>query len=120
METLRLDWSPLLLYTEFNVNVHVPRSAGVYRLSYQSDDNRRVFYVGQDDNLYERLRDHSSDGETNACIRRNLQSYTCFVQFSPVRNIKDRDGAERALYDHHNPECNEVAPPGEPSNVNFE
>lgn len=119
METLRLDWSPLLLYTEFNINMYAPRAAGVYRLSYQKDDEPHVFYVGQDDNVSERLRDHSSAGETNACIQHNLQSDTCYFQFSPILLKKDRDLAERALYDHYGPECNQMAPPGEPGNINF-
>ena len=119
METLALDWSRLLKYNELNVNLYAARSAGVYRLSCQKGDERQVFYVGQGDNLYERLRDHSSDSESNACMRDNLHSYTCYFQFSPIRAQKDRDSAERALYDYYAPECNEVAPSAEPCNINF-
>jgi len=80
-----------------------------------------VFYVGQAENLYERLRDHLSDGEPNACIVRCLRRYTCYFRLAKVaRQAADRDCAERALYDHYNPRCNESAPPGEPCDINFE
>ncbi len=120
MARLTLNWSDVLLYTGPNVNIHAPLSAGVYRLSYQNGDRRPVFYVGQADNLYQRLREHLSDAEPNGCIVRCLRHYTCYFRFAKVARQADRDCAERALYDHYNPECNDTAPPGEPCDINFE
>jgi len=120
MAKLTLEWSEVFSYTGTNVNVHAPLSAGIYRLSCQKGDKRLVFYVGQAENLDERLRGHLSDGEPNACIRRHLRDYTCYFRFAKVARQADRDCAERALYDHYDHECNSVAPPGEPCDINFE
>lgn len=113
MANLRLEWSALLLYTASNVNMHAPASAGVYRLSFKSEDKVLVFYVGQADDLRERLQGHLSDVEPNVCIQRHLRNYTCYFCFAPVAKQADRDYAERALYDHFTPECNHVPPPAE-------
>lgn len=120
MAKLTLNWSDVLLYTESNVNVHAPLSAGVYRLSYQDGDKRPVFYIGQAENLYQRLRDHLSDAEANGCIVRCLRRYTCYFRSARVARQADRDCAERALYDHYKPPCNTVPPLGEPCDINFE
>jgi len=120
MARLTLNWSDVLLYTQSNVNIHAPLSAGIYRLSCQRGDKRPVFYVGQAENLHERLRNHLSDAELNGCIVRCLRRHTCYFRFASVARQADRDCVERALYDHYNPECNEVAPPREPCDINFE
>lgn len=120
MAKLTLDWSDVIQYTGSNVNIHAPLSAGVYRLSCKEGDKLPVFYVGQAENLYERFRDHLSDGEPNACIVRCLRRYTCYFRFAKVARQADRDCAERALYDHYNPRCNESTQPGEPCDINFE
>jgi len=119
MSKVKLEWSAVYQYTLSNVNEHAPASAGVYRLSCQTGEKRPVFYVGQADNLDERLRDHLSDEEPNDCIRLKLKNYTCYFRFAKVSKQEDRDCAERALYDHYEPECNKVAPPGEPCDINF-
>lgn len=120
MARVKLEWSAIHRYTLSNVEKYAPNSAGVYRLSYESDDHLTVFYVGQADNLDGRLRHHLSDEETNDCIRRKLKNYTCHFRFARVTKQEDRDCAERALYDHYKePECNKVAPPGEPCDINF-
>lgn len=84
MAKLTLEWSEVLQYTGSNVNIHAPLSAGVYRLSCKEGDKLPVFYVGQAENLYERLRDHLSDGEPYACIVRCLRCYTCYFRFAKV------------------------------------
>ena len=119
MARVKLVWSDLFLYTISNVNVHTPISAGVYRLSCQRDDKRPVFYVGQAETLDKRLRDHLSDEEPNVCIKRNLRDHTCYFRFAELAKQAERDYAERALYDHYKPECNLVALPGEPRDINF-
>ena len=120
MAKVKLEWSAIHLYTPSNVKTYAPISAGVYRLSYKSDDKLTVFYVGQADNIDKRLRDHLSDEEPNDCIQRKLKNYTCYFRFARVTRQEDRDCAERALYDHYELECNTVAPPGEPCDINFE
>ena len=120
MARVKLEWSAIHLYTPSNVKTYVPNSAGVYRLSYKSDDNLPVFYVGQADTLDGRLHYHLSDEEPNDCIRRRLKNRRCYFRFARVTRQEDRDCAERALYDHYKePECNKVAPPGEPCDINF-
>ena len=119
MARVKLIWSNVFLYTVSNVNVHTPTSAGVYRLSCKRDDKRPVFYVGQAENLEERLRDHLSGVEPNIFIKHNLRDYTCYFRFAELPKRDERDCAERALYDHYKPECNFVTPPGEPCEINF-
>jgi excinuclease UvrABC nuclease subunit len=119
MARVTLVWSDVYLYTISNVNVHTPVSAGVYRLSYRSDDKRPVFYVGQAETLDKRLRDHLSEVEPNVCIKRNLQDHTCYFRFAELVQPAERDCAERALYENYKPECNLAAPPGEPCEINF-
>jgi hypothetical protein len=119
MANPRLDWSRLLLYTVSNIITHAPESAGVYRLSYESEGKVFVFYVGQADNLREQLLGHLSDLEPNVCIRRHVQSYTCYFGFASLAKKADRDGAERALYEHFAHECNTAVPQGPAADINF-
>lgn len=119
MARLTLEWSNVLLYTSSNLDTHAPLAAGVYRLSRKKEDEFPVFYVGQAENLSERLRDHLSDKEPNACIVRCLRQHSCYFRFAKVASQADRDCAERALYDNYKPNCNEVAPPEEPCEINF-
>ena len=121
MVKLKLNWSSRYEYTGSNVNVHAPTSGGVYRLMYKSDDEYSVFYVGQAGNIDERLRQHLAVTEPDACIKRHLRDYTCYFRYALVPSLTDRNGAERALYDHFNkPTCNTVAPSGPPADINFE
>jgi len=119
MVRLRLEWSEVFALTASNVTAQAPMSAGVYRLSSQRDDEPVVFYVGQAENLYERLRDHVLVEEPNDCIRGNRRDYSCYFRFAIVERQSDRDCAERSLYDHFQPECNLEIPPGEPCDINF-
>jgi len=119
MVKLRLEWSEVFTLEVSNVTAHAPMSAGVYRLSCQKNDERIVFYVGQAEILYERLRDHVLAEESNDCIRSNLGGYSCYFRFAMVDRQSDRDCAERVLYDHFQPECNVEVPPGEPGDINF-
>ena len=117
---MKLEWSSVHLYNTNNITGYAPISAGIYRLSCKRDDKLPIFYIGQADNLDSRLRDHLSDQESNKCIKRNLKDYTCYFRFAEVAKQADRDCAERALYDHYEPECNLITPPGEPCEINFE
>jgi len=120
MAKLKLNWSSVHEYTENNVLKYAPKDGGVYRLSFDSDDKRPMFYVGQASNLEERLLQHLSVTETDACIKRHLRNYTCYFRYAKIASASDRDGAERALFDKYKPTCNDVAPPGLPADINFE
>ena len=124
---LRLDWSPVLEHTERRVVMYAPREGGVYWLSYQSGDERIIFYVSQAPNLSERLLVHLSDNEPNACIKSHVQDHKCSFRYAKIGNrfaeaatIVNRNGAERALYDEYQPTCNDVAPPGPPVDINLD
>ena len=117
---LTLEWSDTHAYTISNVDIHVPRSAGVYKLSSLVVNRLQLLYVGQADNLYQKLMEHLSDTEPNTCIRSNLWYYVCYFQFASLEPPSDRDCAERALYDHYRPPCNIIPPKGVPCDINFE
>jgi excinuclease UvrABC nuclease subunit len=119
MARVKLEWSSVHEYTLSNVNTYAPASAGIYRLSYKGDDKLPIFYVGQADALEDRLRDHLSNEEPNDCIKRRIKNYICYFRFAHVTKQAERDCAERALYDHYEPECNKIAPPSEPCEINF-
>jgi len=120
MAKLKLNWSPVHEYTESNVQRYVPKEGGVYRLSYKSEDELPMFYVGQASDLEERLLQHLTVTEPNACIKRHVRDYNCSFRYAKVASIADRNGAERALYDKYGHTCNDVAPPGPPADINFE
>ena len=126
MATLRLDWSPVLDYTELKVTMYAPSDGGVYCLSYQSGNEQTTFYVGQAPNLLEGLRAHLSATEPNACIKRHVQDYKCSFRYAKIGNrfaeaatIANRNSVERALYDKYQPTCNDAAPSAAPVDVNF-
>ena len=85
----------------------------------QSINTPLVFYVGQADNLREQLLGHLSDLDPNVCIRRHVQSYTCYFGFASLAKKADRDGAERALYEHFAHECNTAVLQGPVADINF-
>jgi hypothetical protein len=120
MTKLTLEWSDSHYYTVSNVDAFAPRYAGVYKLFYFEANRRRLFYVSQAENLRQAFLSHLSDMEHNACIRRSFWYHTCYFQFAGVASQSERDGAERALYDHYRPLCNTVPPKGEPYDINFD
>jgi excinuclease UvrABC nuclease subunit len=120
MVKLVLNWSDVHYYTVSNVENFAPSDAGVYKLLYLLANKPRLFYVGQAEDLRKTLLNHLSDTEPNICIRRNFWYYTCYFQFAGVASQSERDGAERALYDHYKPLCNTVPPKGEPYDINFD
>lgn len=122
-EKLHLDWKGYYLYNSSNLDKYVPEEAGVYKLSVKLKNGKlRVFYVGQTDDLYRRLNEHLEDNEENECIKDNVQNYKCKFKFALVSSKKNRDGAERALYFHYEPECNDAgAIPSEPDiEINYD
>ena len=120
MVKLKLEWSDSHHYTVSNVDTFAPLYAGVYKLFYYTANKPQVFYVGQAENLRRVFMEHLSDTEPNACIRRSFWYNTCYFQFASLASQSERDGAERALYDHYKPLCNTAPPKGEPYDINFD
>lgn len=111
--SLELHWSAYQPLTFDNVQRLAPIEGGVYKLAHpNSEGTLTVFYVGQADNLDSRLKEHLSEAETNACIKRKVGRGDAVFAYAKVLGQRDRDGAERALYDFFKPECNQVKPPG--------
>ena len=115
-----LDWSILKELSEENLR-QIPSSSGVYRLSYQANDEKiYVFYVGKAENLQQRLLDHLMRRDDNICIGRMLKSAPCYFRYAIVNNEDIRNGAERALYLHYKPQCNSQEPNGPDIEINFD
>ncbi len=121
--TLSLRWKGYYNYTSDNVSLYAPEKAGVYKLSVKlKNGNLKPFYVGQAKNLKGRFKKHLSDNEENGCIKDNVENYKCRFKYALVALQNDRDGAERALYLHYKPECNDPdAIPNEPDiDINYD
>lgn len=108
-----LSWHPYRPLTWANVQTYAPASAGVYKLAVLTTERRlSVFYVGQALDLDARLKDHLSDAEPNPCLRETVRRYDCRFSVASVASQQDRDAAERNLYFHFRPSCNEIVPSG--------
>jgi len=117
--SLKLDWSLYRPLTSGNVQTFAPIEDGVYKLAHPNNaGNLTVFYVGQADNLDSRLKEHLSKTEPNTCIRNKIAKGDAVFAFAKVVGQRDRNGAERALYDIYQPACNLVEPPGPAIQVN--
>lgn len=108
-QKLNLIWNGYYSYNDSSVERNVPESAGVYKISVsQQDKTLKVHYVGQAENLRKRLKEHlDTTNEQNKCLVEHIERYTCSYKFALVSRQGDRDAAERALYIHYKPECND-------------
>jgi len=81
----------------------------VYKIGIKLQDGTlKVRYVGQANDLDRRLKEHLDlDNEQNECLKERLQKYNAAFSFAEVSRQNDRDGAERALYYHYEPVCND-------------
>jgi excinuclease UvrABC nuclease subunit len=118
---MNISWSTFHeAYSETSVKTYVPTSAGVYLLWVKLTNGKwRCFYAGQAKNLETRLLEHLGKDEENECIRKHVADHICGFEYASVALQKDRDGIEKFLYDHYEPECNQVDPGGEPIEVNL-
>jgi len=118
---MQLKWTERISLTQSGVN-RIKAVAGVYRLINYSraDDKYYVYYVGQADDLNNRLSQHLSGNETNECCQKYLNNYTCYFRAAAISGQADRDGAEVALYNHFKPSCVDRIPDAEPIDINFE
>ncbi|PIS39898.1 MAG: hypothetical protein COT32_02640 [Candidatus Nealsonbacteria bacterium CG08_land_8_20_14_0_20_36_22] len=118
---MQLKWSERISLTQSEVN-RIKAIAGVYRLIYYdgSKDKYYVYYVGQAEDLNDRLTQHLSGNETNKCCQRYLENYNCYFRAAAVSRQADRDGAEVALYNHFKPSCVDRIPDVDPIDINFD
>ena len=120
---LKLDWKGYYEYTTDNVQKYASTKAGVYKISVkQRDDTLKVRYVGQANNLDRRLKEHLDvDNEQNECLAERINKYHTKFSFAEVSNQNDRDGVERALYNHYKPVCNDAdaIPNGPDIEINY-
>jgi len=121
--TLNLNWKGYHLYTNSNVQKYAPNEAGVYKIGIkQQNKTLAVRYIGQTDDLDRRLKEHLDfNNEENECLVKKLKKYHSAFSFAEVGRQSDRDGAERALYNHYRPVCNDPdAIPNEPDiDINY-
>ncbi len=100
--------------TEQSVKKLLSGIGGVYRLSYKSSDgNYYVFYVGQAEDIKERLIQHLSANEMNECIKNYLKTEDCFFRYAKITRQSLRDATERKAYREYGPKCNYQEPSGE-------
>ena len=118
---MQLEWTERIPLTESGIN-RMGAVAGVYRLIYhnQADDKYYIYYVGQADDLNDRLSQHLSGNETNKCCQKYLDNYTCYFRAAATSRQADRDGAEVALHNKFEPTCVERIPDVKSIDINFE
>ncbi len=112
MEEWTLIWTRLTSIEDASsLNSDIP---GVYRLSYRHEDgNFYVFYVGQSEDIRERLLQHQDPAETNPGIKAYISSKKCYFRYARITQAHVRNGIERQVYKYYHPECNTAIPPGE-------
>ncbi len=112
METWELGWTKLASLDKGSIEKLPDNLPGVYRLSYKADDgNYYVFYVGKAEDLKVRLLQHLSS-EKNVCIKNYLDTKSCFFRYAKITESYIRDAAERQMYKHFEPTCNDKEPEG--------
>ena len=110
---LKLEWSARVRCTTEEIDKQVPAEPGVYQISHPAYPGTSVDYVGQAENLKEKLKQHLLSSEPNVRLREHLQYYECTIRYAIVPDQADRNGAERALYDRWKPYVvNDTVPPG--------
>lgn len=113
MESWTISWTKLTSLTEQSIEVLSAGIGGVYRLSYKSSDgNYYVFYVGQAEDIKERLLQHLSASEMNECIKNYLRTEDCFFRYAKITRQYLRDATERKAYGEYGPKCNYQEPSG--------
>ncbi|MFH2142963.1 MAG: GIY-YIG nuclease family protein [Bacteroidota bacterium] len=121
METWTLTWTKLTPLNATEIEKISTDTSGVYRLSYKHEDgNYYVFYIGKSTDIRKRLLEHIADSEPNLGIKKFYSSYECFFRYAIVKDEYVRNGAEKQLFLHYHPSCNDVEPSGRDDiNVNF-
>lgn len=115
---MNLNWSDMISLTSEGVS-NIRQIAGVYRLSYLDGNNRPVYYVGQAEDLHDRLSQHLQGAEINEDCCQVLYRYPCYFRAAVVVRKEDRDAIEAALYQHFKPTCCERIPNCAPADINY-
>lgn len=97
------EWTNRYRYIQENVDSHVPSKPGIYRLIYHSGDKYYVFYIGQSDNLQQRLGEHLNSSEPNVCIKKHLKDYTCYFRYIEISTQAERDKIEKEQIEEYSP-----------------
>lgn len=118
---VQFPWSERIELTEANVRIMPEGRAGVYRLmtEKQGGEEYPVIYVGMSNDLRNRLLDHLSDGEENACLKEKVSTLRVWYRIAYAPFEEDRQNAERTMYRKYRPSCNETEPSGEIIDMNF-
>ena len=123
---LKLEWTAMKKYVPENVDGFAPTEGGVYRVAQSRYQGMITFFVGQAENLRERLQQHLLPDEPNEELRLAIelsktgQQYSeCYFRCAVIANKADRDGAERALFDYFKPSANKTAPSAAPAEINI-
>jgi hypothetical protein len=103
------EWTGRFSYDADNVNSQAPLRGGVYRLVYYSNEKFYVFFVGQSNNLRNKLNEHLNSSEQNACIKECLSKYPCFFRYVEVDDSLERDRIEGQQISEFHPSCNPVS-----------
>lgn len=112
MENWELVWTKLTSLDESSIDAVPENLQGVYRLSYKnSDGHYYVYYVGQSEDIKARLLQHLSDSD-NVCIRNYVDTEECVFRYAQITQSYVRDAAEKQMYDHYAPSCNNLEPTG--------
>ena len=113
MENWELTWTKLVSFDKESIESLPNDLPGVYRLSYEADNGERyVFYVGQSENIKDRLLEHLSSDEENVCIKNYLSTKECFFRYAEISEASIRSATERQAYKHYEPVCNDKKPEG--------
>ncbi len=117
---MKLHWSAFHRdYTEREVREYVPTGGGVYLLWVRMKSRKwRCFFAGSAANLEERLLQHLSPEEENACIAEQVGEFVCGFEFARIEDPEQRRGVLKFLYDRYRPDCCPEDPGGAPVAVN--
>ena len=120
METWELTWTKLTVLDPDSISNIDDGIPGVYRLSYLNEDSHYyVFYVGQSENIKQRLSDYLSGNDDNVCIKNYIDSKKCYFRYAQVSEKEIRNAIERFIYKKYEPTCNNVLPEGKDIRVNL-
>ena len=114
METWKLTWTKLNPFNKESIDSLSDDIAGIYRLSYESDDGKfYVFYVDQCENLKKKLLEYLEGKKIDICISNYLLKKKCFFRYEKVAEEDIRRAAKKQMYKKYEPICNEIEPEGE-------
>jgi len=94
----------------------VPDKAGIYIISTRQEDDHQyeVKYVGQTDNLQNRVIEHWSKHEKNKKLKDHIaEKYVMKFNYSEVELKSTRDGMVLYMHKIFDPPFNHNVPPGE-------